>query len=417
MISSILLTPATSRASLRHTSDTSLCPFGPIAPTVDVVPAKEDLNAGYYVGSFPNSGNVSFLIHGKFPYSVMLTWVIYDASAQIYSAVTDQQITPDPGSVNPFVPGTPVLSPNRSYTLFFAQSGNPVPTGIPASNVVPLPPPAESPHLYVIMRTYWSQPGYSRFGGPLPTVQAVSATNPATPVACPPIDLTIPSIPAIQPPSPQPGNILFFRPPNDLIPAADGTVMATPRGCTSGYAIARINPYEPNLIEIHKLPTFLDDQDYTSGSVWSNNFNVRYLDLEAYGASLLGASSNVAQNQIKVQPDGSAYFLVMSPLGPPDPLSQLLLMAKAQASNWNVIEAGLDGLGFDSFIVYRNKLTTPGFAGAIAKMPCFGPNLGNWTNAPASYASAPSNMGPYYLDGVTCTVADVLSGACTGRLS
>lgn len=403
----------TARASV---TDASSCAFVPVASDIDILPAKEDLHAGYHVGSLPNSGNVSLVVHGEFPHSVMLTWVVYDSNAQIYSTVTDQQITPDPGNVNPFVEGARVLAPNRAYTLFLTQPGHPVPAGIPRSNVVFLPPAAGNPTLYIIMRTYWSQPGYSRFGGAVPAVQAVSAADPATPVTCPPIVAAIPPLPGIRPPSPQPGSILFFRPPNDLVPAADGTARATPAGCTSGYAIARVSPYEPNLIEVHKLPVFPDDQHYTAGSAWSGAFDVRYVDLEAYGASLLGPNSNVAMNQIKLQPDGSAYFLVMSPLGPIDPVSQLMLLAKARASNWNVIEAGLDGLGSVSFVIYRNKLTTPGFAGAITNMPCFGPDLGSWANAPASYASAPGNMGPYYLDGATCTVAAVLNDTCASQI-
>jgi hypothetical protein len=413
MLWSTVVAPVGAHASA---ADASSCAFLPVASDVDTLPAKEDLNAGYDVGSLPNTGNVSFVVHGEFPYSVMLTWVVYDSNAQIYSVVTDQQITPDPGSINPFLEGAAVLAPNRAYTLFLAQPGSPVPAGIPQANVVPLPPVAGNSHFYIIMRAYWSQPGYSRFGGALPTVQAVSAADPGTPVACPPIDTTIPPLPPIQPPSPQPGKILFFRPPYDLIPAADGTSRATPDGCTDNYAFARVSPYEPNLIKVHKLPVFPDDQNYTAGSTWSDAFDVRYVDLEAYGASLQGPNSNVAMSQIKLQPDGSAYFLVMSPLGPADPVSQLMLLAEAAANNWNVIQAGLNGLGSDSFVVYRNKLTTPGFAGAITNMPCFGPDLGNWTNAPASYASAPGNMGPYYLDGATCTVADVLNGTCASQI-
>ena len=121
-------------------------------------------------------------------------------------------------------------------------------------------------------------------------------------------------------------------------------------------------------------------------------------------------------SNIKLQPDGSAMFLVMSPVGPANPLSQAALLVEAAANNWNVIQAGLEGAGWDSFVVYRNKLTTPGFAGAVTNMPCFGPDLGNWTNAPASYASSPANMGPYYLDGATCAVAAVLNGTCARQI-
>jgi hypothetical protein len=75
---SAMLAPVTARASV---TDASLCAFVPVASDIDILPAKEDLHAGYYVGSLPNSGNVSLVVHGEFPHSVTLTWVVYDSNA------------------------------------------------------------------------------------------------------------------------------------------------------------------------------------------------------------------------------------------------------------------------------------------------------------------------------------------------
>jgi hypothetical protein len=77
--------------------------FRVLEPNLTRSPQQMDLNAGYYQGVLNNTGEHSFVVRGTFPHSILLSWVIYDADGQIYSAVYDQQMTPDDGNVNPFL--------------------------------------------------------------------------------------------------------------------------------------------------------------------------------------------------------------------------------------------------------------------------------------------------------------------------
>lgn len=392
--------------------------FRVLEPKLTRSPQQMDLNAGYYQGAMANNGDVSFLVQGQFPHSILLSWVIYDANGQIYSAVHDQQMTPDPDNVNPFLPGAEVLAANRGYTAFFKPDGAPTPDGIPASNVLTLPPASENDRIYITMRAYWAEPGYPRIGGPTPTISAVNASDPTQPGVCPGLgmgDDLFPLAPFTLP-APEPGRILFFRPPNNIIPMADGTAPADPTGCT-GYAMAQLSDTDLNLIKLHKAPTFPDNQNYTLESVWENDFDVRYVGFEANGATILGPRSNVAMNDLKLQPDGSAIILTVARPSALDAADRLALMEKARAENWNLMISAGEGSDMAPFLTYRNKLADSSFAYGVSAIPCFGPDQGEWSSATTDFASSPENMGEYYIDGVICTAQDVLSDACMQQLA
>jgi len=401
-------------------SDPSSCArdFRVLEPNLTRSPQQMDLNAGYYQGVMANNGDVSFIVQGQFPHSILLSWVIYDANGQIYSAVHDQQMTPDPDNVNPFLPGAAVLAANRSYTAFFKPDGAPTPDGIPASNVLILPPASENDRIYITMRSYWAEPGYPRVGGPTPTIRAVDASDPTQPGVCPGIGLGDDLFPlaAFAFPAPEPGRILFFRPPNNLVPLADGTAPPDPNGCT-GYAMAKLSDTDLNLIKLHKAPTFPDNQNDTLESVWENDFDVRYVGFEANGASIMGPRANVAMNELKRQPDGSAIILTVARPSDLDAADRLALIEKARTENWNLLVSAGEGAQVAPFLTYRNKLADASFAYSISAIPCFGPDQGEWSNATADFAASPENMGEYYIDGVICTAQDVLSDACTQQLA
>ncbi|MFN2142342.1 MAG: hypothetical protein ACK2U5_17785 [Candidatus Promineifilaceae bacterium] len=392
--------------------------FRVLEPSVSRTPMQMDLNAGYYQGVMKNTGEVSFIVKGEFPHSILLSWVIYDANGQIYSAVNDQEMAPDPENVNPFLSGELLLATNRSYTAFFAPKGAAVPDGVPQSNMLTLPPAAESDRIYITMRSYWPQPGFPRDGGPAPTIEAVSAANPTETAVCPGLGLgegIFPLAPFTIP-APEAGKILFFRPPNDIIPLADGTQKAEPNDCT-GYALAQLSGTDLNLIKILKLPSYPDNQNLTETSVWSNDFEVRYVGLESNGASVLGARSDVAMNDMKVQPDGSAIILTYARPSELTANDRLALLALAETSNWNLMISASDGQSIAPFMTYRNKLAASGFDHSISAIPCFGPDKGDWSAATTEYASNPQNMGEYYIDGAICSIEDVLSGSCAQQLA
>lgn len=401
-------------------SDPSSCArdFRVLEPNLTRTPQQMDLNAGYYQGVMENTGDVSFVVTGAFPNSILLSWVIYDVNGQIYSAVNDQEMTPDAGSVNPFLPGVEVLASNRSYTAFFAPEGAPVPDGISASNVLTLPPASENERIYITMRSYWPQPGFPRVGGPPPTIQAVSAADPTQPATCPGLGLGEGAFPLapFTVPAPVAGKILFFRPPNYIVPLADGSTRADPNGCT-GYAMAVLSDTDLNLIKMHKAPTFPDNQNLTESSVWANDFEVRYVGLEANGATVLGPRSDVAMNDLKQQPDGSAYLLTIPRPSDLSARQRLELLEKAKSSNWNIMMSAGEGAQIAPFLTYRNKLADASFAYSIAAIPCFGQDLGEWSEATIDYASSPENMGEYYIDGVICTIDEVLDDSCVQQLT
>lgn len=395
--------------------------FHELTPEHTRSPVQIDLNAGYYQGTIANLPGYSYVVRGQFPNSILMTWVIYGENGQIYSAIHDRQVRPDPANVNPFVPGSRVLARNRRYTLFLHAAGTPVPKTIPPSNVMLLPPvpSSGSNRMYVTDRSYWSQPGVPRIGGPPsrqpPTILAVDARDPGKPVACPGTGSGLFSPPpSLLFPQPVPGRILFFRIPSALIPLADGTQRATPASCT-GYGAAALDPKLVNLVKIHRVPRFPDNQGYTKTSVWRNDFAVRYVGLEANGASFLGPNSDVAMNGIKLQPDASAYFMLISRTAPIALRDRQRLSAYANVQSWNQMPAAKPGAKLfpNPVVIYRNKLPRKTFAYSTNAMPCF--TAEPWNRAPASDASSPANMGRYYIDGVVCKVEDVLSGACAKR--
>jgi hypothetical protein len=346
-----------------------------------------DFNAGYYQGIMQNTGDVSFVVKGQFPNSILLSWVIYDANGQIYSAVNDQELTPDVGNVNPFLPGVDVLAANRSYTAFFMPEGAVAPEGIAASNVLTLPPVSTSDRIYITMRSYWSQPGYPRVGGPTPTIQAVSAADPTQPATCPGLGLDEDLFP-LAPftiPTPESGRILFFRPPNHIIPMADGTKTAEPNGCT-GYGMAQLSDTDLNVIKLHKVP-------------------------------LLGPRSDIAMNDLKQQADGSALLVTIPRPSDLSAKERLALLEKARANNWNIMPSAGEGAQVAPFLTYRNKLADASFPYSITAIPCFGSDLGEWSEATIDYASSAENMGEYYIDGVICTIDEVLDDSCVQQLA
>jgi hypothetical protein len=112
-----------------------------------------------------------------------MSWHIYDVALRPIDALADVQIRPDPGSVNPFLPGADRTVTNRSYTAFIDLS--------------PTPPAKRQPNtLYAgsgqggmpnttgvfIYRIYIRDNGAEPTGGvPLPTVTLESDASRSAP--------------------------------------------------------------------------------------------------------------------------------------------------------------------------------------------------------------------------------------------
>jgi hypothetical protein len=94
-------------------------------------PLQPDPHAAYsYVIPKISDDPVALEITGQFPFAAWTSWTIYtdlQARLQPFSVVKDADITPDQGSVNPFVVGTPVLAPKRDYRLLVLPKGTDTP--------------------------------------------------------------------------------------------------------------------------------------------------------------------------------------------------------------------------------------------------------------------------------------------------
>lgn len=102
--------------------------------------------------------------------------------------VKDSVISPDQGSDNPFVPGTPVLSADRGFRLLVVPQGTDqasLPASlkdVPAGNVLSSPTTGNS--FILANRVYDAFPGYNQGGAagptstPFPTVRR-STSRPA----------------------------------------------------------------------------------------------------------------------------------------------------------------------------------------------------------------------------------------------
>ena len=118
----------------------------------------------------PGSTGVAYRVTGQFTHTTTMSFTAYNNLVDIPAAnyvINDSQIIPDPGSVNPFVPGTRVEGTPRNYTVWFWPDSVPVPAGL--KNVVLYPtkpghPGTGAARWSLAMRQYHPQPGYTRTG-------------------------------------------------------------------------------------------------------------------------------------------------------------------------------------------------------------------------------------------------------------
>ncbi len=374
------------------------------APDTVRSPVQMDTHAAYALYPFvvPAQNSTALRIQGTFPFAAFLAFAIYDANTGfLFDAITDYQISPDPGSVNPFQNGSLVAAEKRSYTVYLRPNG-----AAPLPNSIEMPPAA---NVTLVMRVYLPEPGKDRLGGvPPPRITPVSVNDLSITTACPTVSGVIPELPSnlTQAPLPVDGQILFFRPPALGVPYADGESMLTAEDCT-GYLMASVEGERVPVIHIHRLPQFFDNTMIGPNTVFEAS-DMRYVSIGSYGASPL-TKQNIAGTEMRQTADGGA-LIVGIPHVLPDAV-QAAIRTRAEAMGANVLEMAspLRPL-FKPFFIYRNKVAADGFAGRIKNVGCF--LAGDFNQAPPSFASSQENMGDYFIDGVECDSTDFVAGTC-----
>jgi hypothetical protein len=386
-----------------------------LAPTVTKFPVQMDTHAAYAIYAFQSDGTFALNIEGRFPFAAYLSFTTYDGSGLLFDALLDRDIVPTTGSTNPFLEGALVNAPERSYRIQVLPAGQPeTPNSI---NMPPIPPGAISGPVTLVLRTYLPEPGYDRCGGvPLPTITAVAVKDLQTPHACPvPPAATQFEFGGFrnfeQSPTPQQGQILFYRPPVAMVPFADGSSQMQIGDCTS-YLMATLDASKLAIIRIPQIPTFFNNT-HTDASTRFNLTQVRYLSLGSYGASQIpppgsNLPGNIAGPDVRLTSSGAVF--VITPANLPANI-QAQVEAAANAKGYNILPMATRGALVAPFLIYRNKVTANGFAGSIANVPCYKDSK-TFDKAPRSYAASASNMGAYAPQGVVCTVAGFLQGHC-----
>jgi hypothetical protein len=390
----------------------------------------------------PGSRGVAYKVTGPFPHSTTFSFTAYNNLIDIDGpnyVINDSQIIPDPGSVNPFVPGTRVMGTPRNFTAWFWPDSIPVPAGL--QNVVLYPTkaedPGETPGWSLSMRTYKMQPGYTTLAALRAVkITAVSAANPSKPVPCPLFRAgAIASqvarffkhkqkygpVPVM--PEPKTGNTIYFT----KVPAAfflglDGYPGPLPQGCAS-YLVGTIPVRNDiSVVTMHQVPTFFNNNLVTAASVMKD-YQVRY---QSWGINYFTPNLRLYQtlftntDEASFQPDGSWVTIFLPRNLSPAQTAQIRSVAKA--NNFSVLQMPPPPTGPIARqlpyggITLRQKAISPNFPYTNLNLPCWSQNHNYLTyaqqNSPAffaKYASSPRNMSNYWVDGVKMTFAQFLA--------
>jgi hypothetical protein len=163
-------------------------------PAVGVrVPSQLDMHAAYAFYLFElaaTQDRLALRFEGEFPFAAYMGYTIYDGSdGFLETALVDDQILPDPGSSNPFVAGTPVNAPRRSYTVVVRPHGTSAADHPEFGNQMEMPAPTGGPSRRTLdqwLRTYGPNADRDRLGGvALPRITAFDWDT-LEPVGCPP---------------------------------------------------------------------------------------------------------------------------------------------------------------------------------------------------------------------------------------
>jgi hypothetical protein len=442
---------------------------------------QPDPHAAYsYVIPKVTTDPIGFMISGPFPYAAWTSWTIYNGEVQPFSLATDSDITPDGGSVNPFVVGTPVLSAQRNYTLLVLPQGTATSAiasslqSIPASNVISSPTAGTG--FIIANRVYNAFPGYNRGGAagptatPFPTVKAINyetgedvdcsqqnlLPSPASPTDMPTnpmdaspsdavIELTDGTKLAIGPqgsrrsaegddaavdgaeyaPELDPDLIEFTRPP--LLPGADVSSIPPPDNC-AGYLGAATSTTKIGLIRMPHVAQWFDTTDLTPQTPFEQQ-QTTFISFTQYGSGISfydpGSpnSGSLGNAELKLDPSGGATILVWpASLSPGD---QQQVFDYANQKGWAIMRGGQEGPITTPNLFVRLKGASPSYTGGYTPtdgrqgVPCyFDTNTtAAWSQLTGNqYVASAENIGAGAPQGVNCTAPELLDGGCLGRL-
>lgn len=405
-------------------------------------PLQADPHATYtYVvpSSQAAKDRIGFLVRGQFVHAVWSSWLVYGKNAKPYSganlvnnppANTNGAIVADPGSIDPFVPGQPMLGSPRNFTLLFepkhypekdlAPSLDGTPTAdIAASNRKLYPPSASRASFWALAnRDYQAFPGYNPGGTTKDTFPTVTAVKLATgePVDCQAYNLLPPKLqraPTDPPeqlnygrvpirialrngahfdllgdlgggsrsqfaPKNPPGLVQFARAP--LGPGADVATVPPSDNC-SGYLATRTSTRLVSLVRIPHIPNYTDTQGLTPSSTYPNPvrpgqpWQAAFVSLSMYGSSsgfyLPGdpRTSSIADGEFKPDRTGGSTVLIWPRDLPRRQRARVFDYARRKG--WAIVRGGTSGRQTSANVLVRVKAPASDYFGGESHLPCF----------------------------------------------
>jgi hypothetical protein len=437
-------------------------------------PLQPDPHAAYSyvaISTAAAQAHVAFVVHGAFPYAAWTSWDIYGAQGKPTAVANYNKIVPDPGSINPFLPGRRVFAAHRNFTLLYLPAGvsqsaaAPALQRVAAANVFATP--TDIGAFALANRVYQAFPGYNQGGAggptntPFPEVRAVNYDTGA-PVSCAPynvlpsrfqrppsdppaggatrlppnrIGLTnggflqtanspISSARGIEyaPPNP-PGIVQFTRPP--LAAGADVSAVPPPDNC-AGYLGTPTSATRISLIRMPHVPTFLDVTTLTPQTRRPQT-EAAYVSFTQYGGSLgvyapgRPITTSLGDTELEIDTSGGATIVVWPRILTPSERQRVF--AYARRHGWAIMRGGTPNLFTTANLLIREKGSS-GYPFSGNNVPCYYGTPSHpkhtgqlWDQVTGSrYVARPRNIGPGAPQGVTCTVKQFLAGECLRNL-
>jgi hypothetical protein len=397
---------------------------GPIDQPNETYPAQglaPDTDTDYYVSTFKLAPGATVTLHGQFPHARFMSFTAYKAydgeNGIPGNSLVDENIMPDPGSVNPFRAGESRTAPDRSFTITVSAEAEPA---IPAPNTLYAGQEGhteETQTVEVIERIYRTDRGLEANGGvalPLPTydppegspvtneaeacsdlsvVSGVNALNESKFGVSPAQYKTLRSgLPGTTEPATHPalnpirwerffnsGYLVapFYRGTayepliSKLNPALTSGFYATPANAYAlGYASRLFGPNSEghNILVLRaKMPSHPDT--YNGDPIAEGGKQLRYWSLCNYTglskAALLEANSACLFDE-EVPTDSEGYYTIVISL-PEDRPANARPGCGVAWMNWGT--AGDDeGRPDLDLLMVRNQLSSPSFANSIANV-------------------------------------------------
>lgn len=381
-----------------------------------------------YLIQHNDNESIGYVMEGAFPYGTYTGWDIYGEGGNATALMKAAAMVPEPGSQNPYVPGTPMLAENRDFRLLILPETTDRST-LPASlrliqNVLETPASADADSFVLAIRLYGALPGYNLggYGGPddldFPKTTAVNLAT-GNPVDCTslsllgdkgrqPDDMPVreedpdngnavhltdldkklflggPTLPRVDgdvtlsslppgldgfefAPVIDPTLIQFTRPP--LAPGAGVPSVPPPDSC-SGYLGAGVDPDQIALIRVPRVPSFLSNKNVTPETLYEQE-DVQFYGVTMYGSNLglylPGSPYTNSLGNETFMPDrsGGSTILVWPRRGRLSAKEQNKLFRKAARRGWVLLRGGEENAITTANILVRQKGAAADYSGGF----------------------------------------------------